>query len=340
MAAVNPAFVPRTPKLINWASLSLITALILTSKGIELSGIFGRIAPRIVELSKGSERKLILYLILFIAVSSAVIMNDTTMLVFIPLVVTTSRVAKIDVARAVTLSAIAANVGSALTPIGNPQNIIIWRAYNLSLLSFTIGMLPFVSVWLLILAIFGLSIGNKRIKVRSVPPVAVNYRLLFVSVFLLIANVLLAETGHHYLSFPITLAVLSIFGREAILGFDWALVLIFTLIFADFNELAAMLSSAAIRFPDNGVSLVLASAGLSQAISNVPATVLVTSSSHPEWLPLAIGVNLGGTGLMVGSIANLISIRIARISLKDFHRVSIPYFLISTGASLAILLLT
>ena len=115
----------RTPFLVDWKSLSLITALILTSKGLELSGVFSRLAPKLVELSHGSERRLVLYLVPIVVTSSAIIMNDTAMLVFVPLVIATADIARINVSRAVTMLAIAANVGSALTPIGNPQNIII-----------------------------------------------------------------------------------------------------------------------------------------------------------------------------------------------------------------------
>ena len=76
--------------------------------------------------------------------------------------------------------------------------------------------------------------------------------------------------------------------------------------------------------PSEGV-LFLASAGLSQLISNVPATVIFLGSK-PEWLPLALGVNLGGNGLVVGSLANIIAIRISGIRMSDFHRFSMPYF--------------
>lgn len=61
--------------------------------------------------------------ILVISLSSTVIMNDTAVLIFIPLVVATSELASVDTGRAVALSAIAANVGSALTPIGNPRTL-------------------------------------------------------------------------------------------------------------------------------------------------------------------------------------------------------------------------
>ncbi|QDA31369.1 anion transporter [Thermococcus indicus] len=327
----------RTPSLIDWESLALITSLVLVSKGLELSGAFTRLSLGLIGLSGGSERRLMLLLIPLIALSSAVIMNDTAMLVFIPLVVITARLAGINTARAVTLSAIAANVGSSLTPIGNPQNIIIWNAYGISFVGFVTQMLPFVLLWLVILLLFTLTVQRKRLSVGELPPVAIRKGLLISSASLLVVNVALAETGNSLWTLPLTLAVLLVFGREALLGFDWALVLTFAFIFIDFGEIARLISSSAM-LPSGGLALFLASAGLSQLISNVPATV-VFLGSKPEWLPLALGVNLGGTGIIVGSLANLIALRISGIGIKDFHRYSVPYFLAILTVSIVLLYL-
>ena len=338
LVMVDRSLLERTPDLVDWGSLSLITALIITSKGLELSGVFNRLAPRLVEGANGSSRRLLFLLLPTIALSSALIMNDTAMLVFIPLVVALSELSGMDKARAVTLSAIAANVGSALTPIGNPQNIIIWREYGLSFLAFVRGMLPFALLWLgLLLAIVFLT-PDETLSVRSLPPVAFRKDLFLVSVFLLGLNVYLGETGRHELSIALTLLAFLVLDRDVLLSFDWALVLTFAFIFIDFNELSALLIKVGMSFSTGGVGLVLTSAGLSQLISNVPATV-VFLGSKPAWLPLAVGVNAGGTGTVIGSLANLIAVRIARVSLRDFHRCSVPYFIvvlaISSGLFLA-----
>ncbi|NJE31349.1 anion transporter [Thermococcus sp. 18S1] len=326
----------RTPSLIDWESLALITSLVLVSKGLELSGAFTRLSLGLIGLSGGSERRLMLLLIPTIAVSSSVIMNDTAMLVFIPLVVITSRLAGINTARAVTLSAIAANIGSSITPIGNPQNIIIWNAYGMSFVEFTGAMLPFVLLWLVILLLFTAIRRGGKPSIEKLPPIVIRKRLLLASFSLLVADILLAETGNSLWTLPLTLAVLLVFGREALLGFDWALILTFALIFADFGEVARLISGYEV--PSEGLAVFLASAGLSQLISNVPATV-VFLGSKPEWLPLALGVNLGGTGIITGSLANLIALRISGIGIKDFHRFSIPYFLVALVISILVLLL-
>lgn len=328
----------RTPKLVDWESLLVIAALIMASKGLELSGLFSKLAPRLIQAANHSERRLMLLLILVISLSSAVIMNDTAMLVFIPLVVATSKLARVNTARAVTLSVIAANVGSALTPIGNPQNIIIWHAYGLGFLDFTYSMLPFVSVWLLILFAFTLTIKNRELSIESFPPVALRKTLLVVSLISLIVDIVLAEIGMALIAFIFTLIAFLLLGREVLRGFDWVLVLTFALIFIDFKELAFLLNNAGLMFPMGGIKLLLISTILSQMFSNVPATVLLLANK-PEWLPLSLGVNIGGNGIVFGSLANLIALRISRIRMREFHRYSLLYFFVALLLSALLLFL-
>ncbi|ASJ02889.1 anion transporter [Thermococcus profundus] len=327
----------RTLSLIDWGSLSLIGSLILLSMGLELSGIFTRLSCRLISLSRGSERRLAFVLLPTIALSSAVIMNDTAMLIFIPLIVTLSRIAEKDLSGLIVLSAIAANVGSALTPIGNPQNVIIWNHYGVPLHYFVLRMLPFVFTWLLLLLLFAYFILKGEIEQRELPPVSVRKSLLWISILLLAVDVVLAHEGKALWTFPITLGVLLLPERKVLLAFDWALLLTFAFIFADSGEIALILSSSRIFFPHSGLGLFLTSAFLSQLVSNVPATVLLLGGG--EWLPLAAGVNVGGTGLIIGSLANLIAIRTGKVGVREFHRYSVPFFLIALMVSALVILI-
>jgi len=315
----------------------LITSLIIASKALELSGVFVRLSSRLIALSGGSERRLMLVLLPIIAFTSSLIMNDTAMLVFTPLVVLTSELSGADKGKTITLSAIAANVGSALTPIGNPQNAIIWQTYGLSFGTFARAMLPFVVIWLFLLLILALSVGEKKLEIQGIPQVRLSLTALLSAAFLIGVDVALAETGRALWTFPLTLAVVLLTSRGALFAFDWVLVLTFALIFADFGELSSVVTSIGITFPRGGASLLVASSLLSQVMSNVPAAVLLVGG-RPDWLPLAVGVNVGGTGLIIGSLANLIALRTAGIRLRDFHRVSVPYFLIALLLSALLLM--
>lgn len=320
----------------------MIIALLTVSRGIEFSGAFSRVAPKVISVSGGSPARLVTLIALVVALSSAVIMNDTAMFIFVPLVVTISRLTRMDRVKAVVMTVIAANVGSALTPIGNPQNIIIWRRYGLTPHEFVAGMAPYVAAWLALLVMLVLLTHKEegRIAALPMPRVKVKGALLTSSVALLILNVVLAQAGQPLIGLAVTFATLALVGREAILSLDVPLILIFALIFVDFQEVSHIIMKAGVLNTSsfNPVPMALVAALLSQVVGNVPATVmLISASPSPPWLPLAVGVNAGGTGAVIGSLANLIAVRIAGIRLRDFHRYSAPFFLASLTTSALIM---
>lgn len=326
LSILDPSLPSRSLKLIDYESLAAIISFLIISRGLELSGIFIRMSNRIVMFSNGSEFRLLCILVLAVFLSSAVIMNDTAMFVFIPLVLTISKIAEIDLPKAVTSTAIAANIGSSLTPIGNPQNIIIWRTYRLSIFEFVRSISPYVILWIVLLVIFvWIGTRNKKLEIAPIPTVRIDTSLLCVSALLLILNVVLVERGLSLIGLAITLIVLAVVSRDTLFSLDVALIAVFTLIFIDFKELSYILSGSMV-FGESTLKVIVFSAGLSQLISNVPATVMLASQNF-SWLPLAVGVNLGGVGTIVGSLANFIAVRISGISIGKFHRYSLPYFL-------------
>ncbi len=337
LSAIDPSLPKKSLKLIDYESLAVIVSLFIVSRGLELSGLFGRVAPRIISLSGGSETRLLILIVLVVAASSAIIMNDTAMFVFVPLVLTMSKMADLDLAKTVTFVAIAANVGSALTPIGNPQNIIIWRTYHVKFLWFITSMLPYVLVWLLVLALFvWFASMGKKVEVAPIPKIRIKKPLLGASVTLLIVDVALAEFGHPFVALLLTVVVMLILGKEAVFSLDVALIAIFALIFIDFKELASLLSIGALISQLSAATLAVISAIISQIVSNVPATVMLVAVK-PPWKPVAVGVNVGGTGFIIGSLANFIAVRLSGIDFKSFHKKSIPYFVVTTVLSILIL---
>ncbi|AFK23147.1 SLC13 family permease [Pyrococcus sp. ST04] len=308
---------------IDWKSVLLIISLIMASKGIELSGAFTNLAIYIVHFSKGSFRRLYFLLVVSVLLSSPIIMNDTAMLVFIPLAVTLARIFPIDLSKLVIVLTISANVGSSLTPVGNPQNVIIWKFYQIPFLDFIRIMLPYMILWML--PLLAIVIPEKgRIEVVEIPMVAVNKRLFVLSTTLLGMNILLSKFNLEVYAFILTLFSYLALGREVLFAFDIFLALTFVFIFMDFGALSALLP---VPKPKGFLQSFLLSLGLSQLVSNVPATVMLVGSLDP--IPLLLGVNLGGNGIVIGSLANLIAVRIGNISMRDFHRYSIPYLIVA-----------
>ncbi len=331
LSVIDPSLPRKSLNLVDYESLSAIISFLIISRGLELSGALTNISSKIVSFSGNSEFKLLCTLVFITATSSAVIMNDSAVFVFVPLVLTISKISDIDVSKAVTVVALSSNIGSSLTPFGNPQNIIIWRTYKVSVFDFVRSMFPYVFVWILILILLiRLMSGKREFETFQIPGIEINKVLLITSATLLMANVGLIECGYAFLGLIATLLTFSILGREAIYTLDLALIAVFALIFIDFKELSFLLS--AILKPDTFNTFLL-SAILSQIISNVPTTVMLIPHS-PKWLPLSVGVNLGGTGSVIGSLANFIAVRLSKIEIGKFHRVSIPYFLLTLFVTL------
>jgi Na+/H+ antiporter NhaD/arsenite permease-like protein len=128
------------------------------------------------------------------------------------------------------------------------------------------------------------------------------------------------------------LAVFMLVARGSLARVDWLLLLTFLAIFLGLGHLAEMpqVQGALDRLDFNRpLTLYLGGILASQAISNVPATVLLLDRAHDP-IALAVAVNVGGFGLAIGSLANLIALRLARQphGLRMLHRVSIPFLLV------------
>lgn len=105
--------------------------------------------------------------------------------------------------------------------------------------------------------------------------------------------------------------------------------------FVDFGEISFLPSHAGVVSQLSGRTLLLASALLSQAISNVPATITLMGRAQ-DWRCLLLGVNVGGLGLVSGSLVNLISVRLGGARTRDLHRYSVPAFVAALIVCLAI----
>ncbi len=322
----------KTIHYINIDTLSLIVSLLLVSRGLEFSGFFSRVSKWVLEKSTGSVIKLYLLVIVFSALSSSIIMNDTSLFIFIPFIMTLSRyMGRLDYL--LVLTTVSANIGSSLTPIGNPQNIIIWQHYKLGFTDFVYAMTPFLSIAMIILVIY-LFIGMKKptdykqYERTYIPSIRLDRKLFIISIMLLILNVFLAQLGLQVYGLIITITIYIVFKKTLVLGLDYVLILIFAFMFIDFKELSHTIDSLnIIPRMETSLHVILLSTLLSQVISNVPTTItLVEHVPLSLWKALAIGVNLGGVGFVIGSMANIITLRISNISLKTFHKYILPYF--------------
>ncbi|MCD6382995.1 MAG: hypothetical protein J7L88_00870 [Thermoplasmata archaeon] len=329
---LNPHQIRNYPAFLDLHTLSLLTGLLLVTGGLERSGYFQRVSNRLLTHIR-SERALALSLVLLSALLSTFLTNDAALFVVVPITAALGRCIKNDVKRLVVFEALAVNAGSSLTPIGNPQNIYIWHRWGISFVEFTLQMAPLTALLVsLLLLISFLSFPDKRIELRENVEGVVDKKLLHASAGMLLLLVILSELFTPLLPLLFILPIYALLRRDVIKKADWYLIALFALIFLTFSSLSHLPGvEGAIRgWVESKAGLYLTSILLSQAISNVPATVLLAHHSS-SYRILAYGVNVGGAGFITASLANLIALRLygSKGVPLEFLKWSIPYLLIS-----------
>jgi len=337
-AASPSGFLRSAPGLVDWATLATLLGLLVLTKMVEQSGALLWLALRLADrLTR--ERSLALFLVAISALLAMIVTNDIALFVVVPLTLMLARVVELRVLRLVIFEALAVNAGSLLSPIGNPQNILLWQGAGVGFGGFVLGLLPLFAFCSIALA--GLTVvafSPTRLERHGHPEaVAADRRLFGVAATLYPAFLLLADL--HQTAWALVLVLLATLAvaPRLLLRVDWPLLAVFLLMFVDLGLLAQHPLPAWLDLR-RASTLYATSALLSQAISNVPAAIALRHYSA-DWVTIAWGVNVGGFGLAIGSLANLIALRLSgqRNALLAFHRWSVPFFVVTAFGGWALL---
>lgn len=322
------------PGWVDWNTIATLAGMLLLTKGIETSGYLDHIGRAIIN-RLGQQRALALFLVTASALLSTVLTNDIALFIVVPLTVGLSGIGGLPVGRLVIFEALAVNAGSLLTPIGNPQNILLWQRSQLSFAGFSWQMAPLaLAVFLLLLLATWLCFPRKPIHAElEDQPGTYRTGLLRTCALLYIAFLASVELGHPGWGLLGVAAAALLFCRELIAKVDWSLILVFILMFIDIRLLTQLdaVQGWVAAIPHFSQRELFLSALLgSQLISNVPATILLVNYSD-AYKVIAYGVNAGGFGLAIGSMANIIALRMApeRYLWLRFHLYSFPFLLLS-----------
>ncbi|NOY45841.1 MAG: citrate transporter [Deltaproteobacteria bacterium] len=283
--------------LTDFEVLYIILVLLVVVKGLERADVFSNVAAFL-----RSGRLLSFQLVVATALLSMAVTNDVALFVAVP-VTTALETDGGDLL--VILETLAANAGSALSPIGNPQNLFIYWFYRLHALEFVRAIAPFTAVCLGAILLTSLAIPAppaSRIPTRTsrLTPSGGAY-LAFLALFALaILKIVPLWVG----AAPLLYAAL--FDRGT-LRVDYALLLIFACIFGLTDNVLALAPTTV----GGGRRTFWYAAFGSQVLSNVPAAVFMADFT-PSWKPLLWGVSVGGFGSLIASLANLIAYRLYR----------------------------
>src|SRR5467141_3805542 len=339
---------------INLDVIVLLVGMMLLVSGLEVCGFFALVSSRIALRAK-SQASFLAWLMVATAALSAIVLNDTIALLVTPVVVRSTRALRVNPVPYLVAVAIAANVGSVATEVGNPQNAFIAIQSGIPFLTFTAYLLPVTVACLavaigLVWLVFRKDLALPLAHAGSVEPVHLQRTGLGVTL-----GVTVGVAAAFFASpTPVWLPLVALAGGSFVLFFlpffskttartliakvDWSIILFFVgLEGVRVSGLSAAIQggfTSTVGGQSGGlVWLVGLSALLSNLISNVPAVLLLATvvprGSTQLWLGLAASSTLAGNATILGAACNVIVGQVASrdgvtVSMKDFVKAGLP----------------
>lgn len=314
LALFSMIFVPPDPQYLNYINyrvLAILFSLMLVVGALGRIGTFDHLTGTLLRRIR-SERMISLLLVLMSFFLSMVLTNDVALVTLVPFALMLLK-AFDDRRRTIytlILMTVGANLGSMLTPIGNPQNLYLYTEYQFSLPEFFRLMLPcsLLSLVLLCLGVFLLNRTDHTLNeaaTREVP--RPNPRKLFLYLALFVVCILtVAGVLHYLIMLGVVVVIIVLADRGAFRQVDYGLLITFFFFFILIGNLGRIdaVHSALTSIVEKDVELTAILS--SQVISNVPAAMLLSAFTD-QGSALLIGVNLGGLGTLIASMASLIT---------------------------------
>ena len=339
LALVTTCFVPWNVESmvhsVNGSLFALLFCLMAIVAGLRKGGLFTS-GLRFFFRDHTSTRQMGRFFIFACFFTSMVITNDVSLIIFVPLAISFFKDAHAlrEVIPVLTWQTIAANLGSMLTPIGNPQNLFIYAYYELPLSAFLTITGPVVLLSGVFLYGATFTIHDHPMALPEMNTKSSSRQklvLLLVAFGLCILNVLRVLPISYLLL--VIVPFLFLLDRSLFKEVDYKLLLLFFFLFLLVGNITRIpglqeRATALLSGHEFWISLLL-----SQCISNVPATVMLSPYTD-NYTALLLGVNIGGLGTLIASMASMISFK-AYLSMR-FHWAK-AYVMYFTAANLLLL---
>ena len=323
LAVISSFFVPPSVNYVNYIDfrvLGILFCLMTVMAGLQKNGFFDEIGDRLLRKTKNT-MQLSLVLVFLCFFFSMLITNDVSLITFVPfaiLILSKCGQEKL-VTPVVVLQTLAANLGSMLTPIGNPQNLYLYNLAGMSMKHFLGILAPYTAVSGILLLGSGIWISRDRTPVKIEAENQRNetkdqkqtrkrknriYLLLFLISLLVVMRLL-----PYYVAFVIVLVTMLLMDSQVLKTVDYSLLVTFVAFFIFTGNIGNVEKVCETLQRLVGGHEVVTGVVASQVISNVPAALLLSgfTSAYEE---LLIGVNIGGLGTLIASMASLISYKL------------------------------
>ncbi|NSL53201.1 SLC13 family permease [Calidifontibacillus erzurumensis] len=312
LLAIASCFI-QPPKIeyMNFPVLISLFNLMLAIKALDELHLLDKMAVSILNRCKNSQSvSAVLIFLCFFA--SMFVTNDVALLTFVPLTLVISKRTKLPMMETVILQTIAANIGSSFTPMGNPQNLFIYSHYGLDPVSFLLTVVSMAILGLIILYLVTRRLRKQEIKL-TLSPIQIEDRKKATIWGLVLAITIASIYGMipYYVAFIITMAIVFTLNKKLLIKIDYYLLLTFICFFifvGNISETHVVQTMASASLTNENL-VFFSSILLSQFISNVPASILLAEFTA-NWKPLLLGVNIGGLGTLIASMASVISYKL------------------------------
>lgn len=318
-AFISAIFVPPSAEYLEYLDLrviSLLLSLMLVVAGMKKAGVFDLLTQRLLILAHNT-RTIAAVLVGICFFSSMLITNDVALITFVPFGVAILEKAQKRklLIPVIVLQTVAANLGSMLTPLGNPQNLYIYSISNMTVTQFLSVMAVPTGISLLLLIIAVMLIRPEHVEPSGECSAGCNKFAVILPWLILFVFCLTAVL--HVISYIAVLAAvlawIIVFDRKLLFCADYGLLLTFIFLFIFIGNIKSIPVVSSTLLALVGGREITAGILLSQVISNVPAAMLMSKFTS-NYSALLVGVNLGGLGTLIASMASVISYKLYSVT--------------------------
>lgn len=323
---------------IDFRTLAVLFSLMIVIKAFQSQNFLDFIAARLLRLCK-SQRSLYFLMTYLVFFSSMFVTNDVALLTFVPISLLIFKRINLPALHIVVLETLAANLGSCITPMGNPQNLYLFSYYGFSALEFFALTAKIALPSLFILAVIILFLTRKKnvfagnvLQTQSAQ-LKLDFRTFFYIADFILCLLAVFHVVNYLIMLGVTVLVMLVCNWRLFKKVDYSLLLTFVGFFIftktlstipAFSDFIKSVLSTPLKTYITGIAA-------SQVISNVPAALLLSGFTEKGAM-LLLAVNVGGLGTLIASMASVISFKLYSAENHD------NYFVVFTAYNVVLLL--